>query len=120
MIVVYDGDCGLCERSRRVVESLDWLGAFTWIKSQDPAAAPLHVDPSRVWAIDGPRRWSGYAAWRQILLRLPAFYVLSAALALLPLLALLPVFDPLGERLYTWVAHNRHRLPGPTCSIPEK
>ncbi|HBY64357.1 MAG TPA: hypothetical protein DEH78_31435 [Solibacterales bacterium] len=120
MTVIYDGDCALCERSRRVVTALDWLGAFEWVRSQDPAALPYAVDPARVWAIAGARRWSGYHAWRRILLRLPAFYLLGIALAFLPFLLLLPVFDPLGERLYAWVAKNRGRIAGAACDRAEK
>ncbi len=35
MIVVYDGDCGICEKSRLLLEKLDWFDRFQCRPSQD-------------------------------------------------------------------------------------
>jgi predicted DCC family thiol-disulfide oxidoreductase YuxK len=71
----------------------------------------------------GGRRYPGFEAVQQILLRLPVVYA-GAVVAVRkePLLALpiamffSPLFKPLGGRAYDWVASNRHRFPDSTCT----
>jgi predicted DCC family thiol-disulfide oxidoreductase YuxK len=41
--VIFDADCGLCQRTRRVVETLDWFGALRWLPQQDPAALDFGI-----------------------------------------------------------------------------
>jgi predicted DCC family thiol-disulfide oxidoreductase YuxK len=126
LTILFDGSCGLCQRARSTAEWFDWLKQLDWRPYQAPQAAlygiPRDALEERMYAVQGTRRWSGYAAWRQIILRLPLSYLLLLGIAILsPLLALLVVllfswiFDRAGEWLYDLVAKNRHRLPGSTC-----
>jgi predicted DCC family thiol-disulfide oxidoreductase YuxK len=73
-------------------------------------------------AIAGPSRWSGFAAWKQVLLRLPVLYLLIGASLWLSGWFLLawfgffaPFTAPIGEAVYRWIAQNRHKVPGATC-----
>ncbi len=51
--------------------------------------------------------------WRAV--KAMALHTPLVWLTVLPLLAFLPVFDPIGERIYAWIARNRYRLGGDTC-----
>jgi predicted DCC family thiol-disulfide oxidoreductase YuxK len=123
---LYDGYCSFCKACKRVVDLLDWFRAITWIPFQTPEARRFGIDQQlleqRMYVVTESKRWSGFAAWKQILLRLPALYLGLAASALLWLWSLIPwllffapVFEPIGEHVYDWIARNRHRVPGSTC-----
>lgn len=124
--VLYDGYCSMCRTSQKVVARLDWFRLLTWIPFQRPEAArfgvPRHVLENTMCMAYGSRQWFGFAAWKQILLRLPVTYALIAASAVIqPWLLIawaaffMPFTEPIGERVYQWVARNRHRVPGSTC-----
>lgn len=124
--VLYDGYCTMCRACQRVVDRLDWLRIFIWIPFQRPEAdrfgVPRSVLENTMCLARGSSRWFGFAAWKQILLRLPIVYVVIAGTALVsPWLLMLwaaffvPFTEPIGERVYQWVARNRHRIPGSTC-----
>lgn len=128
--VIFDGNCGFCTLSRNWVVRLDWLRRLEWVPSQRVPAGAYGIAPAEfgkyVFFIRGERRWRGFAAWRQILLRLPLPYLLSAAAALVspwlllvPVFLVSPLFTPFGNAAYAWVARNRGRLPGPgSCARP--
>jgi predicted DCC family thiol-disulfide oxidoreductase YuxK len=78
------------------------------------------------------RVWTGFAAFRAMVLLNPVAYsvalvvLLAAAHAglsnwlLATLLVLFaPLLTPVGEAVYDWVARNRHRIPPRTCRTPE-
>ena len=128
IVVLYDGRCSMCRFSGRVVRSLDWLQQMWWIPFQSPEAErfgiPLDVLENTMCAVGGKRYWFGFAAWKQVLLRLPISYLLIGASAfvspwVLPLWVafFIPLTSPIGERVYQWVARNRHRVPGATCRL---
>ena len=106
-VVIYDGDCGLCRASRRFCEALDWLRSFAWVSSDDPAVERYGVPRlallERLYLVQGVRQWSGFAAVRRILLRLP----LAAPFGVVALL-----MTPIGERAYNFVARRRYCRPG--------
>lgn len=130
--VFYDGDCGFCMRSVKIVRVFDWLGRFRYatLQSDEARAAgiPLERNPSEVVfrkaAPAQGRLWGGWRAVKQIWLRMPAFYLAIAATLLvhpvvtaLLLIGLTPLGNPLGDWLYRLVARNRHRFPASTCSL---
>jgi predicted DCC family thiol-disulfide oxidoreductase YuxK len=128
MTILYDGYCTLCRYSRLVVERLDWFRRLTWIPFQRPDAdrfgVPRHVLDQTMCAASGDKRWFGFAAWKKVLLRLPVLYLLVAGSAWITPWMLLawavffaPFAEPAGERVYQWVARNRHRIPGSTCRL---
>ena len=83
--------------------------------------------------VDGAEVLSGFAAFRRMLMCSPWFWlVLTAVIATPPeswqtwrrvvvaltLCLFLPIFQPIGELVYSWVARNRRRiLPGSTCGL---
>ncbi|MDZ7639754.1 MAG: DUF393 domain-containing protein [Bryobacterales bacterium] len=139
--VFFDRDCGFCQRSVGIVRALDWLRAFRFVPLQSDEASALGLKESEnlsqmVFARQ-QRRWGGWRAVKRILFRLPIVYAgLAALLAApavwpaltLPAVALLlliglslsPLCNPAGDALYRWIARNRHRLPGSTCSLENR
>jgi predicted DCC family thiol-disulfide oxidoreductase YuxK len=125
--VIFDADCGLCQRARRVAETLDWFGALRWLPQQDPAALDFGIsrdalETSMYLITRRGRRYQGFEAVQQILLRLPVVYAAAVlavrkepALAVPLALFFSPLFKPFGDRVYDWVASNRYRFPGSTC-----
>ena len=124
--VIFDGDCGFCQRARDAAGWLDWFHALDWKPLQDPAVERFGIArvelECRMYFVSGERHSGGFAAVKAVLLRLPALYLVAAAACLLTPWSLLafvvlfsPVFTPLGNRLYDWIARNRYRLPGSTC-----
>ena len=112
-ICYYDGACGMCSRSVRVLSRLDWLGTLGF---QDMTAVPpseLPVDWSH--AMRGmPMRTSdgrvlvGFPAVRRAFLRTPLG-------ALVAWLFYLPGVAQLGAAAYRWVADHRKR--GGACAL---
>jgi predicted DCC family thiol-disulfide oxidoreductase YuxK len=124
--VIYDGDCGICELTRRVVTALDWLRLLRWIPLQSAEAGTFGIPVERLEAaahlVTSRRVIAGFPAVRAILLRLPLTYaVIAFSIWLSPWAALpfafffSPLARPLGQAGYDWVARNRYRVPGSTC-----
>lgn len=74
--VIYDGECGLCLCTRKYVGALDTFHLLQWIPYQSEEAAgfgiPFDEMCASVHLVSNGRRWSGFAAVKQVLLRLPA------------------------------------------------
>lgn len=118
LLVLYDGGCGFCRRAIGILRSADLFDGV------EPAPG-LTGDPRRrrhleitdemlahdIWVADGPRAWSGYAAYRVIAARIPVLW------PLVPVMALPPVAR-LGERVYRRVADSRSCLLTPPPSAP--
>ena len=129
----YDGDCGFCELSRRAMARVDPGGVYIWEKlqtgraqsqygiSNDALMQRLHL------VIDGREIRSGFAAFKRMLLANPATYFCFAAAVLASgwvsagfrslVIAVLvafffPLFSPIGEAAYNWIARNRHLMMG--------
>lgn len=103
----YDGQCGLCRRSARLIGALDW---FRRVRLVDMTRVPEAELPVRFeTALGGiPMRTGsgrvlvGYPAMRRALAQTP--------LGLLPALFLyLPGIAWIGEKVYQIVAANRSR-----------
>jgi predicted DCC family thiol-disulfide oxidoreductase YuxK len=117
--LVYDGDCGFCTSSVRVLRRLrlraDEVVAY---QHADLAALGLTEEQCRseVQWVDGGRRAGGHEAFARLLL--------ASALPWRPLGALLlvPPVSWLARRLYTWIADHRGSLPGgtPACALPQE
>jgi predicted DCC family thiol-disulfide oxidoreductase YuxK len=125
-VVIYDELCSFCRTTQRIIASLDWLRSLEWVPLQSPRAErfgiPRESLEKSIYLVAQSGRWSGFAACKKILLRLPVLYILIAASAFLTpwllvawLLFFLPPAAPVGERVYDWVARNRFRLPGSSC-----
>lgn len=124
-VVLYDGDCPLCQRSVAILRRLDWFHTLAFQNARDtdrlpPSATPL--DPKRlleemhVVAPDRQTARAGFRAFRWMAWRLPV------TLPLAPLFYL-PGVPWVGNRVYRWVAKNRLNLVpcrDGACRVPQK
>jgi predicted DCC family thiol-disulfide oxidoreductase YuxK len=137
LTVIYDGDCGFCDATRRFFERLDLEGAFRWTPSQMSALEQFGITEDmareRVYLVGGGRALGGFRAFRSMLLYNPAAYVVTYVVLAAPgprdstfrnvlvailLLLFSPLFTPVGEALYRVVARNRHRLSRNSQCVP--
>ena len=129
LTVIYDGDCGFCDATRRIFAKLDLEGGLRWIPARSVQLERFGVTKEmareRVYLVDGDRVLGGFRAFRRMLLHNPAAYVIiyivlaapgprdslfRNALVAILLILFSPVFAPVGEALYRAVAKNRHHL----------
>src|SRR4051794_40123936 len=108
LLVLYDGDCGLCTRTARLLRRLDGRDAL----ELTPAQAADHIEgvpalAERMRALqvrDADGRWlSAGAAGVRIAEAVPVLRPIAVA-------ARLPVVRNLVEPAYRLVAANRHRI----------
>jgi predicted DCC family thiol-disulfide oxidoreductase YuxK len=139
-LVIYDGDCGFCNRCKRWFERLDLEGLLDWRPFQSGAGKAFGISDAaaseQVYLVAGKKVYSGFRAIRRMLLFNPLTYFAIAFLIGAPrgdfayltiyrrvvvallLAVLLPPFLPIGERLYRLVARNRYKLaPGGNCAV---
>ena len=136
LTVLYDGDCGFCGRTRRWMEQFDLEKLFAWLPFQQ--AKDLHGISreslrQRLYLVTPEKQYSGFAAFKILALYNPLTYFFMLAALMLPqsvylhhrscvaiffVLFFSPLFVPVGETVYAWVARNRHRiLNGETCVL---
>jgi predicted DCC family thiol-disulfide oxidoreductase YuxK len=111
--LIFDGECGFCTRARNLLVRLDRRDRITTLPYQRAGVAE-EAGVSRA-ALAGAVFWDGGDGgryWGAEAINA----ALSAALGTrLPLrLYRLPGVGRLQDRVYRWVAANRHRLPGAT------
>lgn len=115
--VLFDADCGFCQRGVALLRRLDRRGRLAFTALQAPGApARFGITEAQayeqLWALDRSGRRAG-----------GAHAVAAAADAALGTRALGRALRarPLrlaAERAYRWVAGNRHRLPGSAaCAV---
>ena len=136
--VIYDGDCGICAKTKRWFEALDFEGAFRWSTfqsgtgdrfglSREALATRLHI------VVDGERIANGFRAFKLMLLYNPVTHLAmlgillslhwgpswARSLAIVAMIAFFfPALDRIGQAAYDLVARNRHRIGAePTCAI---
>ena len=107
--VIYDADCRICSTAKRVCERLDWFRLLAWIPFENSG-----LTPDQIYLVQGGRRWGGFSAIKRIAARLPLLYLLALAGVMLSpwtlaawALVFSPLFQPVGNRLYGWIARNR-------------
>lgn len=115
IIVFYDGWCPLCNRARRRLARLDWLGRLRFVSIRDPGAARrAGVAPERLAArlhVQSVRtgRWAeGIWAVAAIAARLPLLWPLWPLLAVAGL-------SGLGQPVYDFIARRRTIVPAGQC-----
>lgn len=111
LTVVYDGNCVLCQQTRRIVRMLDWLKRVEFLNIHDwnivsqrypnldfeQAMGQIHAMTE-----DG-QMYGGFYGMRRILRELPLGFPLW-------LLLQMPGMSLLGKRVYGLVARNRYRI----------
>ena len=128
-IVLFDGDCGLCQRTRAVLLALGSGLLLQWrpLQSGEGAHFGLATETllESIHIVSGRRIERGFRAAKMILLRTPGFYLLlAAALILVPdafwyvalplAIFFAPPFEPAGEAVYRYIAARRN----PSCTLP--
>jgi len=139
-LVIYDGDCGFCNRSKSWFERLDLEELLDWRPYQSGAGREYGISDAeaseRLYLVAGSKIYSGFRAFRMMLLFNPVTYFAMAVLIAAPhgeaslyrrivvslLLAFfLPPFAPVGEWVYRLIARNRYRLSAnSTCVTPDR
>ncbi|QEL15967.1 thiol-disulfide oxidoreductase DCC family protein [Limnoglobus roseus] len=111
-IVLYDGDCAFCQRSVRILKSLDWFHRLQFQSARETDKLPATTVPldhqklieeMHVVPPDRNRAYAGFSAFRWMAWRLPATTLLAPFLYI-------PGVLWLGNRAYRWVARNRFKL----------
>jgi hypothetical protein len=119
------------------MERFDIEGLFSWKPFQ--FADDLHgisedALRQRLYVVVENKKYSGFAAFKIMALYNPLTYFVLLLPLLLPqgvffhhrswlvvtfLLLFSPVFAPVGEALYAWIARNRYRIPTrESCPAP--
>ncbi len=112
--VIFDGDCGFCQRSIRLGKKLDWFKKIEWLarlggdtKERFPQLSAEETQNRMVSIRPDGKTYGGFFAVRDIARHLP--------LTFLPALFLyIPGISFLGVPAYRWIAQNRHRFGGKT------
>jgi predicted DCC family thiol-disulfide oxidoreductase YuxK len=136
IIVIWDGSCGFCSRTKQWIERIDPDPMFRWMAQQTGIGDQFGLTRAqlREAMFAAGDKWvlRGYFAWKRMMLHLAIFWssaVIGIALApgaagkriavALLLAFLTPLMNPLGVAAYGWVARHRHELlPGETCELP--
>lgn len=118
-LVLYDGECGLCNRSVQTILRHDRRGAFRFAALQSELGQALlarHGLPPQamntVVLVDGQRAFTQSRAALRIAGKMDRPWPLLGAFRLVP--------APLRDFVYDWVARNRYRWFGRTdaCMLP--
>ena len=111
-VVLYDGECPLCQKSVGILKRLDWLRRLHYQNCRELdrlPPSPVPLDEQKMLEemhLVTPRRdavYHGFAAFRWMAWRLPLLFTFA------PLLYL-PGVPTLGQRAYRWIAKNRYKL----------
>lgn len=121
--LIYDGDCGFCVRSLKVLQRLDVLGRLRYWNAREraavllefPALATADLDDAMYAVTEDGRAYRGFFAFRR------AVWVSPLMWWLLPLFYF-PGAGVIGPRVYAWVARNRRSLGcnSDVCELPTK
>jgi predicted DCC family thiol-disulfide oxidoreductase YuxK len=120
LTVLYDGDCGICQASARLLRRLDRRHCLSLIPLQvfrSPQQPALDELLQSLHALDGEGRWFvGADALIAIARRVPALWPLALA-------ARIPFAMSVLEVAYGLVARNRHLLSRglrlTACRLPQ-
>jgi predicted DCC family thiol-disulfide oxidoreductase YuxK len=113
LVVLYDGECGLCRESVRRLRRADRRGRMEFLSSSDPSVPLLFPDippqalDQSIHVIDAEGEvWDRAEAVRVIASELPFLGLLAPILGL-------PGIRAAADSAYRWVAGNRFRLNCP-------
>ena len=111
LTIYYDASCPLCTSEMAAIKSRDTAGVLTMI---DCSGTNCPLAPSEgITAATMMRALHARTADGRWLVGVPAYEAIfrAAGFPRLAGLASHPRLRPLWDRIYAWVARNRHRLP---------
>ncbi len=119
--VIFDGDCGFCQKQVRRGRALDWLKRIDWrmrlepgIQERFPQLSSEETQRQMVSIHPDGRTFGGFYAVRDIMIQLPLTFIPG-------LLMHIPGAALAGVPVYKWIARNRHRFGGkPESCIIQK
>jgi len=137
MLVIFDGDCGFCALTKGWVERLDLEQMLEWRPYQSGVGLRYGITDTdankRLYLVNGDRIYSGFSAFKMMVLCNPISYLLTYTVLAAPgsgdsrfrnivvavlLVLFSPLFQPVGDALYALVARNRRSLvANSNCSI---
>jgi len=126
-IVLYDGQCPLCQKSVQILKRLDWLDRLQFHdaraldqlpKSKIPLDSQRLLEEMHLLTPDRTQAPCGFRAFRWMAWRLPALWPLAPWL-------MLPGVPWLGQKVYLWIARRRYQLVpcsdgACTVALPQK
>ncbi len=115
--VLFDGHCGLCRRSIRTLQALDWLGRLSYADFQDERER-MRVAPEipygqldRAMHVKFPgKTLSGFSAFRALAWHLPPLWIAAPFLYL-------PGAKIIGDAVYARVAESRKKCTHESCAL---
>ena len=118
IVLVFDGDCAFCttwvNRLEALLPTFPTTTPWQWIDIDSYGLSPDDV-ASYAWLITPHRQFAGHLAFSALLRMQPV-----AGLRFLGHLMATPPFSWIAAAGYSFIAANRHRLPGgtPACALP--
>lgn len=111
-LVVFDGNCGVCTRSVRLLKRLDRRSRLTYAPFQDSgvlatASVTEEQAASQVWFREDSKLTGGAEAVSRML-------DVALGIHFFGIVHHIPGIKQLQNWVYRWVAANRYRLPGMT------
>lgn len=117
--VIFDGECGFCQRSIKLGKRLDWLHRMDWrarlepgLKETFPQLSGEETQRRMVSIRKDGKTYGGFFAVRDIMVHLPLTFVPA-------LILYVPGISLLGVPVYQWIATHRHHFGGKSdsCSM---
>ncbi len=124
-IVLYDGDCRLCQKSIAILKRIDWLHRLHFQNARDTENLPeskVPLIPERLLeemhlvTPDHQKAYAGFRAFRWMSGRIPLLWTFYPMM-------FIPGVPTLGQKVYLWVAKNRFGLvpcKDGVCVIPTR
>ena len=123
--VIYDGDCGFCQRVVELIKKFDWLQKFKFIPFQDEKTFKIFEELTSEMCQkeiflchvnkNSRKYFPGYDAFKIMTLFVPVTMLFSWFF-------FLPGIVQFGRMIYKIVARNRHRIKigNKSCKIDSK
>lgn len=132
-VIFYDGECPICQRGKKILESVDHTGRFALVPLQSPLVPEKYPELSleamrktmHILTSDG-QVYTGAAAYREVGKVVSLRSVTGVMLRVYSWLVRLPGALMLAEKVYRLVAGNRFQIlpsvtgscDGDSCRIP--
>lgn len=107
---LFDGQCVICQSSRRMIQSLDWFGRVEFLDLHNKISVRARYPQldyeammGEIHVVTDKKIYAGFAAIRRMLKEVPLGFPLWLILQL-------PSMNWLGPKIYAYVARNRYAI----------